>query len=173
MGDVYRCLRTKNPADELDLPQFEYVDRIPTVIDIAGFTRITEREIRSVIELSGLPIHDWFALKEYDEHNHSFLHLYVEMEPGSRQSATLTREILCEHLGIYFRFYDGDYKDLKKLLGINPLEVVIHPRLMREGDETLYGEPIPHINPPHENVLDLLRLYRQGPDETDAKEAAP
>ena len=173
VGDVYRCLRTKNPADELNLPQFEYVDRIPTVIDIAGFTRITEREIRSVIELSGLPIHDWFALKEYDEHNHSFLHLYVEMEPGSRQSATLTREILCEHLGIYFRFYDGDYKDLKKLLGINPLEVTILRTGSIQGYETLYGEPIPHINPPHENVLDLLRLYRQGPDETEAKEAAP
>ena len=84
-----------------------------------------------------------------------------------------SREILCEHLGIYFRFYDGDYKDLKKLLGINPLEVTILRTGSIQGYETLYGEPIPHINPPHENVLDLLRLYRQGPDETEAKEAAP
>ena len=67
VGDVYRCLRLRNPADALDLPQFEYVDRIPTVIDIAGFTRITRREIETVLSRSRLPVADWLAVKEYDE----------------------------------------------------------------------------------------------------------
>ena len=73
VGDIYRCLRLRNPEDKLDLPQFEYVDRIPTVIDIAGFTRITKREIEKVITLSRLPIGHWFAVKEYDADGHSYL----------------------------------------------------------------------------------------------------
>jgi hypothetical protein len=49
-GDVYRCVRLKHPTDGLDCPQLQYVDRIPTVIDIAGFTRITENSINNVIK---------------------------------------------------------------------------------------------------------------------------
>ncbi|MBC5580563.1 GH3 auxin-responsive promoter family protein [Anaerofilum sp. BX8] len=156
VGDVYRCLRLRNPQDGLELPQFEYVDRIPTVIDIAGFTRITEREIRKVIEMSCLPVADWFALKEYDDNGHSFLRLYVELRAGARQSPALSREIIREHLSVYFRYYDGDYKDLKRLLGIDPLEVTMLPTGTIARYEAASGQKLPRVGAPREAVLDLL-----------------
>ena len=66
-GDMYRCVGLENKEDETRIPRFEYVDRVPWIIDIAGFTRISENGIRSVIKLSGLPISNWVAVKEYNE----------------------------------------------------------------------------------------------------------
>ena len=79
-GDVYRCVGLENKEDETRIPRFEYVDRVPWIIDLAGFTRISENGIRSVIKLSGLPICSWVAAKEYNDQNRPYLHLYVEIE---------------------------------------------------------------------------------------------
>lgn len=158
VGDVYRCLRLRNPADGLDLPQFEYVDRIPTVIDIAGFTRITRREIDKVLAMSCLPVADWFATKEYDEDGHSYLDLYVELEAGAKQSPALSRDIIRDHLAIYFRYYDGDYKDLKRLLGVDPLRVTMLKTGAIHAYEAAAGHSIPKVGAPREMVLDLLRM---------------
>ena len=81
VGDVYRCIALENERDQVRFPRFEYIDRIPTVIDIAGFTRITENSIGRVIGLSGLKVKDWAAAKEITENKRPFLHMYVEMEP--------------------------------------------------------------------------------------------
>ena len=163
VGDIYRCLRLRNPEDKLDLPQFEYVDRIPTVIDIAGFTRITKREIEKVITLSRLPIGHWFAVKEYDADGHSYLDLYAELDSDDPGAASLSRQILQEHLSIYFRSYDGDYKDLKRLLGMDPLRVTI----LKSGTVDTYtartGRRVPPVGAPREIVLDILHM--QGPAE--------
>ena len=161
VGDVYRCLRLRNQQDGIELPQFEYVDRIPSVIDIAGFTRITRREIDKVIEMSCLPVSDWFAVKEYDATGHSFLHLYVELQPGAKQSPSLSREIIREHLSVYFRYYDGDYKDLKRLLGVDPLEVTMLASGTIERYEARCGRKLPRVGAPLESVLDLLH-HEQG-----------
>ena len=72
-GDVYRCVRLSNSEDGLHFPQFQYVDRVPTVIDIAGFTRITEKSINQVISMSGIQIHNWFAMKKYDDDKRSYM----------------------------------------------------------------------------------------------------
>ena len=40
-GDMYRCVGLENREDETRIPRFEYVDRVPWIIDIAGFTRIS------------------------------------------------------------------------------------------------------------------------------------
>ena len=36
VGDVYRCVGLENQEDETHIPRFQYIDRIPTIIDIAG-----------------------------------------------------------------------------------------------------------------------------------------
>ncbi len=157
LGDIYRCIRLKNPQDQIDFPQFEYVDRVPNVIDVAGFTRITAQEIEKVIEYSRLEISDWFATKEYGENGRSYLHMYVELLPEALKSKAVSKKILKEHLSIYFRYYDGDYEDLKRLLGIDPLEVTI----LKSGTIEAFkqtGRRIPKINPSKQEVLDLLRL---------------
>ena len=78
-GDMYRCVGLESKEDDTKIPRFEYVDRVPWIIDIAGFTRISENGIRSVIQLSGLPIRSWIAAKEYNEQNRPYLHMYVEL----------------------------------------------------------------------------------------------
>ena len=160
VGDVYRCLRLRNASDKINLPQFEYVDRVPWVIDIAGFTRFTEREIRKVIEMSRLPVSDWFATKEYDESGRSFLHLYAEVDMTDGQGLAMSRQLLRDHLSLYFRSYDGDYNDLKRLLNIDPLKITT----LRSGSVERYrqqnGRPIPKVGAPREAVLEVLRLQR-------------
>lgn len=162
VGDMYRCLRLRNERDGLDMPQFEYIDRIPSVIDIAGFTRITENAVRRVIEMSRLEVHDWFAFKEYDGENRSFMHLYVEMDEHAAATYPVTERILREHMGIYFRHYDHDYEDLKRLLGVDPMQITLLTTgtMARYADK--YGRPIRKINPSTQDVVDLLYLQRAG-----------
>mgnify|MGYP002644896178 CR=1 FL=1 len=161
VGDVYRCLRLRNASDKIELPQFEYVDRIPTVIDIAGFTRITQREIERVIALSRLPIETWFAIKEYDETGRSFLNLYVELDPEDTQSAALSRQLLRDHLALYFRSYDGDYSDLKRLLNVDPLKVTILKSGVVAQYEKENGCRIPRVGTSKESVLEILRIQKE------------
>ena len=157
-GDVYRCVRLKNAEDGLDFPQFQYVDRIPTVIDIAGFTRITERSINNVIKLSGLEIADWFALKKYDDSKRSYMQLYVELSDKAGQSPVACSTVLADHLSAYFKHYDSDYMDLKYMLGIDPLSVQILPKGTMARFRKQCGAPIQKINAPREDEVEILRL---------------
>ena len=158
VGDVYRCLRLKNEQDNIRLPQFEYVDRVPKIIDIAGFTRITERAINKVIEVSRLPVAGWFARKQYDDQKRSFMHMYVEIDETAQGSAEFNRQLICDHMSIYFRHYDHDYSDLKKLLGIEPLQVTLLTRGMMEAYAVKYGKPIRKMNPPQQEIINLMYL---------------
>ena len=149
IGDVYRCTEVDKTGG---VPRFTYVDRIPTVIDIAGFTRITEKSISEVIRLSKLGIGDWVAAKEYDADRTPFLHLYLELTDEARANDVVTRQVLTEHLSVYFRYFDSDYKDLKKLLNIEPLQISILPYKTIESFERKQGMRLSRINP------DPLRL---------------
>lgn len=158
VGDMYRCIRTKNPYDDLDIPQFEYVDRIPTVIDIAGFTRITENSINKVIEYSKLDVEFYTAYKEYDDKNRSFMHMCVEMSDEAVHNSMITGQIIKDHLSVYFRNFDHDYNDLKKLLGIDPLKVTILPCGTIDKYISRFGKSLRSINPKKEEIIELLRI---------------
>lgn len=159
VGDLFRCLSLCNEDDRLQLPQFAYVDREPRIIDIAGFTRISEATIREALELSKLEISEWFAVKEFDQCNRAFLHLYVEVGAEGMRGA-MTSEIIKEHLSIYFRYIDTDYKDLKSLLGLDPLKVTIIPAGTINQFCILYGRSLRRINPSPYDVVDLLKIAR-------------
>ncbi len=153
IGDVYRCTEESVSGS---LPRFTYVDRIPTVIDIAGFTRITEKSISEVIRLSKLGIGDFIACKEFDERNTPFLHIYLEVKPEARKNDVVTKQVLSEHLAVYFRHFDSDYKDLKKLLDIEPLSLSILPYGCISGFERERGLKLRRINPDDFTVKNLL-----------------
>ena len=162
VGDVFRCIRIKNPKDGLDIPQFEYVDRIPAVIDIAGFTRITEASIKKVIEYSKAEIDRFTAVKEYDENGRSFLHLFAEMRKDAAMSFSLSESIIREHLSVYFKNYDSDYNDLKRLLGIDPLKVTLLRYGCFDEFERIFGKKIKNINPPCEDIIELVKINGGG-----------
>lgn len=156
VGDMYRCVGLTSKEDETKIPRFEYIDRIPTIIDIAGFTRISENSIQTAIDLSGLDIQDWTALKEFTkEKGRPYLHLYVELKPECIVGRAISEELLKEHLTIYFKYVDQDYHDLKRILGMDPLVVTI----LRCGTfrmyEQTFGKKLPKINPSFHDVRDL------------------
>lgn len=125
VGDVYRCVKSENSLTEAKVPRFKYIDRTPNIIDIAGFTRITEAAIETVIQISGLAIKDWVAVKEFNQQNKPKMHLYVEMKKEALSTKGMSQEILRSHLSIYFKYLDQDYDDLKKILGMDPLDITI------------------------------------------------
>ena len=156
VGDVYRCLGPDREAGGAYLPRFAFIDRTPDVIDVAGFTRITESSIRNVIQLSGLTIVDWIAVKEFGPDQKPFLHLYVELDPESLADRAVSREILREQMSIYFRYVDQDYKNLIRAMGRDPLEITI----LRCGTFTACaraGRMLRRVNPGALEVQALLR----------------
>lgn len=156
VGDLYRCVGLEDKRENIRLPRFAYVDRVPSVIDIAGFTRITENSIRHAVELSGLRVQAWTAKKEYAANKRPLLHLYVEMRRDALTSCAVSESILKDHLSVYFKYLDQDYKDLKKILGMDPLEVTI----LRCGAFAAYaasaGRPIRAMNPDSRDLAALL-----------------
>lgn len=157
VGDVYRCLSSGRNPDNVQLPRFAFLDRVPGIIDIAGFTRITEHTIQDVIGLSGLKIHEWIAAKEYTPENRPYLHLYVELTEEAHLSSGVSASILSDHLSIYFKYADSDYQDLKRLLGMDPLKVTI----LTTGTFGTYrnhtDRPLARMNPDRHDLADFLR----------------
>jgi len=164
VGDVFRCLRLKNLKDGLDFPQFEFVDRVPGIIDIGGFTRITQREILKVLEMSRLQVEDWSALKEYDDDKHAYLQMFVELKEGE-QGVLSNADIIKEHLSVYFRYFDSDYSSLKRLIKVEPLRVNVVPSGSFRRFEERFGRRLRRINPPAADVVDfraICGLERRG-----------
>jgi len=156
VGDMYRCAGLESKQDQTSIPRFYYTDRVPDIIDIAGFTRISEKEISSALKLSGLPIRSWTAAKQFNENGKPFLHLFVEIESGALQSRVVSREIIRDQLSIYFKYVDNDYKDLKLILGMDPLEVTI----LKCGTFEYYQQNNPtairSVNPASHELRELL-----------------
>ena len=161
VGDVYRCVGLDSGADKTRIPRFKYVDRIPTIIDIAGFTRISENCIRDVVELSNLAIQNWCAIKEYNKQNRPLLHMYVEMKRDSLANSAITKDILREHLSVYFKYVDNDYKDLKRILGMDPLEITILKCGTFEEYERQKGKTIRNVNPSPYEIMELIGLQKE------------
>lgn len=162
VGDTYRCVGLSSREDDTRIPRFEYVDRVPAIIDIAGFTRISEQGIQSVLDLSGLPVVGWVALKEFTAENRPYFHLYVEVEQAEFLNRAVNTQVLRDLLTTYFKYTDQDYRDLKKILGMDPLEVTI----LRSGTFAEYcaahGRPPRHMNPDNYAMEALLQRQRTG-----------
>ena len=157
IGDMYHCLS----AGGGQLPRLTFVDRVPDVIDIAGFTRITASSMQEVIRLSRLDLGDWVLKKEFNQNDDPFLHLYLEIPPDAQASEVATRAVLTEHLSLYFKYFDSDYGDLKKLLNMEPLEITILKYGTIAAYERRTGTRLARINP---GMLDIMGLLRQQAD---------
>lgn len=158
VGDIYRCLSTGTEKKQVKLPRLVFMDRIPTVIDIAGFTRITEASISEVIKLSRLPINRWIVKKEYNANQRPFMHMYVEIDNSQPENTAVSERILREQLSVYFSYFDTDYNDLKKMLGIEPLEITF----LRTGTiaeyEKLNKIKVRRLNPSPYIISDIVKL---------------
>ena len=61
------------------------------------------------------------------------------------------------NLTIYFKYVDQDYRDLKRILGMDPLEITILRCGTFETYEAASGKHLRHINPSLHDVHELVK----------------
>ena len=84
------------------------------------------------------------------------MHFYVEVQAAALAQQALSEELLRSHFEIYFTYLDNDYKNLKKILGMEPLQI----SFLRVGSFEEYklriGSGIEKINPARMSLQKLL-----------------
>ncbi|MFH1640111.1 MAG: GH3 auxin-responsive promoter family protein [Chloroflexota bacterium] len=158
LGHLVRITSLKNEALNINLPQMTFLTRIDDQIDIAGFTRLSEKIIWQALENSGTPYVNWTARKEV-EADKPVLRLYVELKDGNGISAEGISHAVHEEL----KKLDAPYAELESFTGLKPLEVTLLQegafRCYRQNRENagadLSSRLPPHLNPSQE-MLDML-----------------
>jgi hypothetical protein len=154
VGDMVRIIALGNNKLGIAIPQMIFERRADDLIDIAGFTRLTERVIWQAIESSRIPYEDWTVRKEVIE-DRPVLHVYLEAKNGSAPS----NKTIVSKLHARLKKLDRDYADLESILGVKPIRVSLLP----EGAFKAYmaerqaeGADLAHIKPPHINPSDKI-----------------
>jgi hypothetical protein len=157
VGDMIRIASLQNKKLGIDIPQMVFESRADDLIDIAGFTRLTEKTIWQAIENADISYVDWTARKEITET--PALHIYLELKDDYAASESQLATAIHEQLSKL----DSDYTKLESMLGLKPLEVTLLPKgafsnflsqRRAEGADLAHLKP-PHINPP-DKVLSSL-----------------
>ena len=87
--------------------------------------------------------------------------MYVEMDADSVVSSAVSKELLKDHLTVYFKYVDQDYNDLKRILGMDPLEITILRCGTFKKYETMTGKTLKHINPSLHDVRELVAMQER------------
>ena len=151
-GDFIAIEASGDPEIGVAIPQMSFHARADGIIDISGFTRLTEKSVWKAIEESGIPYAGWTIRKEYQQ-TKPVLHLYLESKNGFRA------EEMQESIHQKLKQEDSGYADLESMLGINPLRVTTLPH----GAFSKYlelkrieGADLAHLKPPHVNPSDQV-----------------
>jgi hypothetical protein len=158
LGHLIKITALRNEQLNIDIPQMTFLTRVDDQIDIAGFTRLSEKAIWQAIENAGLAYEDWTACKE--SNGVPALHLYIEARANEKMSLDEMTARIHEEL----KKLDKPYAELESFTGLSPLVVTQLPqntfRLYKEkqqesGADITQLKP-PHINPSEETVQFLL-----------------
>ena len=156
LGHLVKITSLRNEQLNIDIPQVEFLTRIDDQIDIAGFTRLSERVIWEAIENSGLSYKDWVVRKEVKEK--PVLHLYIELKENGHMDAKHVSELIHEEL----KKLDAPYAELESFTGLRPLEVTLLPedafKAYKLKQQTV-GAELAHLKPPHLNPSDDIIKY--------------
>lgn len=157
LGHLIKIISVRNDGLNIDIPQMTFLTRIDDQIDIAGFTRLSEKIIWKAIENTGLPYQDWVARKEVGKK--PTLHLYVELKEKGRINARQVSDLVHEEL----KKLDAPYAELESFTGLRPLEVTLLPENAFEAytqKQKAIGAELAHLRPGHINpsdeVIDFL-----------------
>jgi hypothetical protein len=152
LGHLVKITALKNERLDINIPQMSFLSRIDDQIDIAGFTRLSEKIVWQAIENSGINYTDWVARKEV-KRDKPVLHLYIEFEKDEPGTALSASSIIHEEL----KKLDEPYADLENFTGLKPLEVTVLPggtfAAYKERQKEA-GADITKLNPPHINISD-------------------
>jgi len=157
--DIIRIISMRNERWGIDIPQMVFETRIDDVIDIAGFTRLTEKVLWGAIENTRIGYEDWIARKEVQEGKVA-LHLYIEPKTDREVDPAALAEAIHNNL----KLMDEDYRDLEEMVNLKPIRVTLLPPgsfhryivEQKEAGADLTKLRPPHINPSEESVYRLL-----------------
>jgi hypothetical protein len=120
LGHLIRITELEDKAAGIRLPQMVFEARADDLIDIAGFTRVSEKTVTQAIANAGIDCEDWIMRKEINNEKPS-LHLYIELNNGYHQE-TIGPAVHEELIKT-----DPGYHDLVTMMEIDPLEVTVLP----------------------------------------------
>lgn len=149
-GDFIEIIALRDDELDIDIPQMVFHARVDGIIDISGFTRLTEKSIYKAVEESGIPYTGWTARKEYHQ-DKPIVHLYLESTNGYRS------EEVSQAVHDRLKQEDSGYADLESMLGIYPLQVTMLPhgafnRYIESKRQA--GADLAHLKPPRMNPKD-------------------
>jgi len=151
LGHLIKIISLRNEQLNIDIPQMVFLSRIDDQIDIAGFTRLSEKVIWQALENTGIAYEDWTARKEVKDK--PVLHLYLEL----RENGFVTEEQAAESVHQELKRLDAPYADLESFTGLRPLEITLLPEnafhLYKLRQQTA-GAELAHLKPPHINPSD-------------------
>jgi len=156
LGDMIRITSLRNEQLNIDIPQMAFHARVDDMIDIAGFTRLTERVIWQAIENTGLPYEEWTVRKELRER--PILHLYLEL----KEDGHVTSEEVVTAVHEQLKKLDAPYADLESFIGMRPIEVTLLPQDTFQSymlQQQAAGADLAHLKPPHINPSDGIVDY--------------
>jgi hypothetical protein len=149
IGDAVKITSLRNEKCNINLPQMVFDSRVDGIIDLAGFTRLTEKIIWQAVESSGLPYQDWAVRKEAIQEK-PILHLYIELKPGHNFSNDDVTATFHEQL----KTLDPDYASLESMINLKPLKVTVLPGGSFQSyiaSQRAAGSDLAHLKPPHVN----------------------
>jgi hypothetical protein len=154
LGHLVKITALRNERLNIDIPQMVFLTRVDDQIDIAGFTRLSEKVLWQAIENSGLPYVDWTVRKEVEDQ--PALNLYLEVKEGTGLTVREISETIHEEL----KKLDAPYSELESFTGLRPLKVTLLPqdafRAYRLRQESI-GAELEQLRPPHMNPsIDIL-----------------
>ena len=159
LGHLVRITALQDKEAQIYLPQMVFEARADDLIDIAGFTRLSEKTVAQAIANTGLNYEEWSIRKETKQDKPT-LHLYIELY-GEHKSAEVA-SLLHQEL----KKIDSFYSDLDSMMNIQPLEVTLlrpgtfkyyYDEKKRDGAELAQRKP-PRVNPTHDTIQELVRL---------------
>jgi hypothetical protein len=164
LGHLIRITALADEEAQVYLPQMVFETRSDDLIDIAGFTRISEKTVTQAIASTGVDYEDWLIRKEINQGKPT-LHLYIELN-HDYQTADLSSVLHSELMKT-----DQGYHDLAVMMEVQPLEVtVLRPGTFKDyyqarqemGTELAQRRP-PRMNASDDIMQELISLGSKQP----------
>jgi hypothetical protein len=152
VGDMIRVIAPRNDKLNIDIPQIVFYSRADNILDIAGFTRLTEKTIWQAIENMGMTYKDWTSRIENQEQ--PVLSIYLELDTKDQSAEEIARKIHQQ-----LKILDSDYDSVESLLGMKPVKVtLLTPGSFQNYAETRQaaGSGQGQLKPPHINPTDRM-----------------
>jgi hypothetical protein len=141
-GDMIAITALRNENLGIDIPQMVFHARCDDIIDLGGFTRLTEKVLWQAIQNAGFSYEDWVVRKEIRER--PMLHFYIAtLLSQPKEIGNAIHEQLLN--------LDPGYNDLVMMLEYCPIDVtVLNPGTFQRYylDRQAAGVDLAHLKPP-------------------------